>query len=355
MLLEVNSVQPRIHYLDVEPPAESDGENGVKIVPCPDGQTVILTTDRSGRQLLVYDLSGKLVKEIIVAGGRAPHFRFRDAGRDVWFADGDTLYRIDADDWSIADAARRPDKWTNIMDLAFDTHGAKCAASYALRKEEPLPEDPRWPSYPPDGGQIVVFSVEAFKVSHEARLNEWMREVVPLAGEEVMVRAWEWPPREPFRQRVRPARMKMRRAERVTYRPRSKKEYLEEAFAALHRFVEKEGHAIVPLDCQVDGYNLGTWVGNMRLSQVSGSLESDIEERLNQISGWRWLPGDDFFLIKQFSAREGHTRVPQDHVEEGRALGFWVKLIREDYAKGGNWMPDAKTRARFEEIPGWFW
>lgn len=58
----------------------------------------------------------------------------------------------------------------------------------------------------------------------------------------------------------------------------------------------------------------------------------------------------------QFSAREGHCRVPAIHVEifEGKeiALGAWVGYIRQRYRK--NQISDKRIDA-LVQVPGWEW
>lgn len=60
--------------------------------------------------------------------------------------------------------------------------------------------------------------------------------------------------------------------------------------------------------------------------------------------------------LRQFSAREGHCRVPAIHVElvEGKEinLGAWVGYTRQRYRKKE--LPEYRVQA-IESIPGWQW
>src|SRR3546814_1703760 len=56
--------------------------------------------------------------------------------------------------------------------------------------------------------------------------------------------------------------------------------------------------------------------------------------------------------LEAFVAREGHARVPTDHVEGGMKLGSWVVRHRGEYARG---TVPADRVARLERLPGWVW
>jgi hypothetical protein len=54
--------------------------------------------------------------------------------------------------------------------------------------------------------------------------------------------------------------------------------------------------------------------------------------------GFSWVPYQDDFavyveLLKAFVHREGHGRVPQKHIEEGKRLGAWVANLRNPRTK----------------------
>ena len=74
-----------------------------------------------------------------------------------------------------------------------------------------------------------------------------------------------------------------------------------------------------------------------------------------ELPGWTWTVSEDVWderygLVKRFAAREGHSRVPQKHVEDGIALGKWVSVQR---AKRDALPPE--RRAKLEALPGWTW
>jgi len=134
--------------------------------------------------------------------------------------------------------------------------------------------------------------------------------------------------------------------------PKTQEEEFEEHFAMLQRFVNREGHAHVPEGHEEEGIPIGNWVGNTKYEQARGSLRPEWESRLEALPGWRWLSGDDFFLLGRFAIEHGHARVPLGYVDEGRPIGQWVKELRKTHAVG---MLSRDWVRRLENIPGWEW
>ena len=125
----------------------------------------------------------------------------------------------------------------------------------------------------------------------------------------------------------------------------------------LECFVEREGHARVPLLHHEDGFKLGVWVESRRTDYRRGTLEPDRKRRLEELPGWTWDTHDasweeGFALLKRFVEREGHARVPGGHTEEGFKLGLWVQEQRKSYRTR---KAKADRRRRLEALPGWTW
>jgi hypothetical protein len=178
-----------------------------------------------------------------------------------------------------------------------------------------------------------------------SRLPEWRG--VRLASE-LPTGWWAWSvyyQREPPPGKERPASLT----------PPSEDEKFDRAFLLLQKFVAREGHADVPPDHDEDGVHLGNWVANILYSQASGNFPKRWAARLEALPGWRWLSGNDLVLLKNFALREGHTRVPEDHYEEGRPLGLAVRDWREFHRRGGNWRLTPEFEQRLESIDGWEW
>lgn len=134
--------------------------------------------------------------------------------------------------------------------------------------------------------------------------------------------------------------------------PPSAEDQFELGLRLVRKYADREGNTDVPLEHQEEGITLGVWVDNIRFEEANHGLRPDWKEKLEAVPGWRWLPGDDFYLLEQYARREGHTRMPLDHLEDGRPLGGWVRDLRETHAAGRlapEWVE------RLERIPGWEW
>ena len=105
----------------------------------------------------------------------------------------------------------------------------------------------------------------------------------------------------------------------------------EEAFITLQEFHKREGHCRVPQKLNIKGIGLGTWVNAQRL--LKNRLSLDRVKLLNSI-GFSWDPLSEqweeaFASLQKFHKREGHCRVPQNHVINGLRLGSWVGNQRQ--------------------------
>jgi hypothetical protein len=98
-------------------------------------------------------------------------------------------------------------------------------------------------------------------------------------------------------------------------------------FRALTQFKQREEHLDVPTRHVEDGLNLGCWITRQLQKKRAGTLGPERERRLNEIGCiWNALDGfwDSMFRgLIRFKLREGHLRVPTEHVEDGLKLGCW--------------------------------
>ncbi len=125
----------------------------------------------------------------------------------------------------------------------------------------------------------------------------------------------------------------------------------------LQQFISREGHSRVPNRHLEEQFALGQWVSNRRSLHNRGQLNTDEKIRLEDIPGWDWSPRKRAIetgiqLLQQFISREGHSRVPNRHLEEQFALGQWVSRRRSSYARG-KMLPTEQHQ--LENIPGWTW
>jgi len=62
----------------------------------------------------------------------------------------------------------------------------------------------------------------------------------------------------------------------------------DDRFAALRRFVAREGHARVPQGRVEDGFQLGRWVSRRRSDEKMGRLDGERVRMLESLPGWTW-------------------------------------------------------------------
>jgi hypothetical protein len=139
----------------------------------------------------------------------------------------------------------------------------------------------------------------------------------------------------------------------------------QQRLGAVEQFVAREGHALVPAKHREpfggEDSVLGKWVSNIRIQYRRGELLPEQVAALEVFPGWSWDPlGDEyrrtFAALEQFVAREGHARVPADHMEslDGHDidLGGWASKMRSQFRKGDLSVAEASS---FEAFPGWEW
>src|SRR5664279_1402934 len=90
-----------------------------------------------------------------------------------------------------------------------------------------------------------------------------------------------------------------------------------ESFVALEQFRAREGHCNVPRDKVEGAVKLGRWARAQRTNQ--GKLSANRRRRLDAI-GFIWnlrdrAWEDGYSRLMKFRLREGHSCVPQYHIE----------------------------------------
>lgn len=129
--------------------------------------------------------------------------------------------------------------------------------------------------------------------------------------------------------------------------------------AALRAFVEREGHARVPIGYVTDtGQALGSWASRRRLEYRAGRLRPDRAEALEELPAWTWVPFDsDFeeglFELDRYVTDHGDARVPQRwRAPSGFHLGTWVNDRRSDRRAG---LLTPERAEALESVAGWTW
>lgn len=98
------------------------------------------------------------------------------------------------------------------------------------------------------------------------------------------------------------------------------------------------------------------WINEMRRKFRAGELDKTIVEALNQLPEWKWVDHSRFDkkcnLVKNFADRNGHCRVPKDHLENNQRISTWIIAQRVKYRR--NALSEYEIKA-LESIKGWQW
>lgn len=125
--------------------------------------------------------------------------------------------------------------------------------------------------------------------------------------------------------------------------------------ALLARYAAREGAATPPESHVEDGVRLGAWAAQQRLLRRRGRLDPTRAARLEALPGWSWNPVADAFnrrlaLLLRVVERTGSAYVPVNHVEDGVALGGWVRGMQSNRTRA----TDGQRQA-LDGLPGWSW
>jgi superfamily II DNA or RNA helicase len=107
-----------------------------------------------------------------------------------------------------------------------------------------------------------------------------------------------------------------------------------------------------------DGVNIAELVTYIRSRKNIGTLSDEWYELFSAIEGWSWISANELSwdraveYLRNYQEREGHSNVPQNHIEQGFKLGLWVANQRNAYRRG-TIKTDRKNT--LEEQPGWTW
>ena len=127
----------------------------------------------------------------------------------------------------------------------------------------------------------------------------------------------------------------------------------EEGFRRLLDYVERNGDALVPATCTVDGFRLGAWVNVQRTAHSKSTLDADRERRLREeVPGWTWSAREarweeGFKHLQGYVQRNGDALLSASYTESGYPLGQWVATQRHFRAE--------VREHRLGELDGWMW
>mmetsp|Transcript_26444 Transcript_26444/g.29250 ORF Transcript_26444/g.29250 Transcript_26444/m.29250 type:complete len:591 (+) Transcript_26444:437-2209(+) len=125
----------------------------------------------------------------------------------------------------------------------------------------------------------------------------------------------------------------------------------EDNYRLFVKFQEREGHSNITKNHIEDDMKLGLWLLKQRHEKKTGKLDSNREERLEEV-GMVWDPlleqwEKSYRILQKFQEREGHSNVPYYHVEDGINLGCWLYGQRQNKRKG---KLDRRHEQRLEDV-----
>jgi hypothetical protein len=128
-------------------------------------------------------------------------------------------------------------------------------------------------------------------------------------------------------------------------------------FEVLQAYVARTGTARVRYDHYEDGFDLGQWCDVQRSGWRRGTLARDRAELVEALPGWVWDVRsakweEAYEVLCRHVARTGDSAVPRASVEEGVALGNWVRVQRRSFHDGSI---DPSRIPRLEALQGWSW
>jgi hypothetical protein len=166
----------RLEWYDDSYDKEYQGVIGV--LPLPGDGGALVSVQRSSR-LILHDLETGKQRRSIDLGDRCgnPRLELRDAGKELWASDYDTLVVIRTEDWQIDEVSRLQPAESGtqqfIGDFSFVPGQGLCAVAR------------------PFSGDVVGVDVRTLKIKRSARLGRQPLEVVALPSGEVIARDWK--------------------------------------------------------------------------------------------------------------------------------------------------------------------
>jgi superfamily II DNA or RNA helicase len=126
----------------------------------------------------------------------------------------------------------------------------------------------------------------------------------------------------------------------------------------LLKYVDENGHALIPAHEAFEGYPLGSWAAIQRRDSRTGKLLKERRERLDAVPGWVWSLEEErwengFRHLAEYVDTHGNSLVTQScDTDDGFRLGAWVNFQRTRY----NHKTLEQDRVeRLAQLPGWVW
>ena len=185
-VLQLTEDAAKIVRLPGIPGHPDDPLDPYRLVPCPDGQSAIMTLTRGGR-FVIYDVETGEIRANLQLGKGNPIFRFRNGAPEMWLAQTDTIFKIDTTTWTIARAARIRNtlRGRQISEMQFDATGERLAVAFSERRPAPLMQPYR---LAPVQGMVVVLDPETMEAHTGAPSERWVDELAFIDNGNIALR-----------------------------------------------------------------------------------------------------------------------------------------------------------------------
>jgi hypothetical protein len=177
VLVKIESGHVHIQRLEWYDSSYDKGYQGVvDVIALPDPRYAVISVQRSS-ELVLHDLeTGKAVRKISLAARNGnPTLTLRQAGKELWASDYDSLVVVDTESWRVARKKKLQSAAAGtgqfIGDYSFSADGSCCLAR-------------------PYSGDVVAVD-ERLTIRKAARLGRQPHEAVELPNGDVIARDWK--------------------------------------------------------------------------------------------------------------------------------------------------------------------
>jgi len=157
---------------------DKDYQSVCDVIGFPEVHGALVSVSRSSR-LILHDLKTGRTKRKIDLGARGgnPRLKLRDAGREVWASDYDSLVVLRTGDWRIRKRSRLQDSPAGTQQFVGE---------FAFAPDQPLCVVAR-----PFSGDVIGVDVRTLERRGGANLGREPMEVAVLAGGQIVARDWK--------------------------------------------------------------------------------------------------------------------------------------------------------------------
>ena len=112
----------------------------------------------------------------------------------------------------------------------------------------------------------------------------------------------------------------------------------EDGLKAAIDYKNENGNLLVPINYEVNGFKLGEWIHNQRVSKKNGSLDKIRIKKLDEIEMiWdanKYVWDYNFNVLKKYFEENNTNHLPDGYCEHGINLDSWYKNQQQKYKDG---------------------